>query len=79
MALQKIELTNRLFWRLISISKNEKKIKSSDSRVHFIFLNNQNKNIVNVTSANYRIKLRSTLIKPTLFVMAKKDISQCGT
>ena len=66
--------------RLISISKNEKKkIKSSDSRVHFIFLNNQNKNIVNVTSANYRIKLRSTLIKPTLFVMAKKGISQCGT
>ena len=39
----------------------------------------QNKNIINITSVNFRFKLRRTIIKPKIFKMTKKGISQCGT
>ena len=38
----------------------------------------QNKNTVDITSVNYRFKLRRAFIKPNFFVMIKKGISQCG-
>ena len=77
--------------RVILTSKNEKLFESSVSfyilifRVHVIdkmlkmfFRFKQNKNIINVTSVNYRFELGRTFIKPNFFIITKKGVRHKG-
>ena len=79
-ALRKVEVTNRSYLRVILTSKNMKNYLKMQRQMYILhsylsssyiwqniqmfFWFKRNKNVVNVTSANYRFKLHRAFIKP---------------